>query len=116
MTFPHTIFKAYDIRGIIEDTLTTDITYKIGQAIGSEVVACGGSSIVIGRDGRLSGPVLAQSLSDGLRAAGVNVILFLPSVFKAWNREFSMRIILKAKAAIFKKRLLKTILSELPVT
>lgn len=74
MTFPHTIFKAYDIRGIIEDTLTTDITYKIGQAIGSEVVACGGNSIVIGRDGRLSGPVLAQSLSDGLRAAGVNVI------------------------------------------
>ena len=74
MTFPHTIFKAYDIRGIVEDTLTTDITYKIGQAIGSEVVACGGNSIVIGRDGRLSGPALAQSLSDGLRAAGVNVI------------------------------------------
>ncbi len=74
MTFPHSIFKAYDIRGIVDDTLTTEITYKIGQAVGSEVIASGGKSIVIGRDGRLSGPILAESLSNGLRAAGVNVV------------------------------------------
>ena len=74
MTFPHSIFKAYDIRGIVDDTLTTEITYKIGQAVGSEVIASGGKSIVIGRDGRLSGPMLAESLSNGLRAAGVNVV------------------------------------------
>lgn len=74
MSFPHAIFKAYDIRGIIDETLTTDITYKIGQAVGSEVIANGGDSIVIGRDGRLSGPMLAEALSNGLRAAGVNVV------------------------------------------
>jgi len=74
MTFPHAIFKAYDIRGIVDDTLTDDITFQIGQAVGSEVIAHGGTSIVIGRDGRLSGPRLATALSNGLRAAGVNVI------------------------------------------
>jgi len=73
MTFPHSIFKAYDIRGIVDDTLTLDITYKIGQAVGSDIIANGGDSVVIGRDGRLSGPMLAQALSDGLRASGVNV-------------------------------------------
>jgi len=74
MTFPHEIFKAYDIRGIVDKTLTADITYQIGQAVGSEVIASGGDSIVIGRDGRLSGPMLAEALSNGLRASGVNVI------------------------------------------
>lgn len=74
MTFPHSIFKAYDIRGVVNDTLTTDITYKIGQAVGSEVIASGNDSIVIGRDGRLSGPELAEALANGLRAAGVNVV------------------------------------------
>ncbi len=74
MTFPHAIFKAYDIRGIVDETLTTEITFKIGQAVGSEVRANGGDSIVIGRDGRLSGPMLAEALSNGLRASGVNVI------------------------------------------
>ena len=73
MTFPHSIFKAYDIRGIVDETLTEDITFKIGQAVGSEVIANGGDSIVIGRDGRLSGPRLTQALSNGLRASGVNV-------------------------------------------
>ena len=74
MTFPHAIFKAYDIRGIIDETLTNDIAFKIGQAVGSEVIAAGQDSIVIGRDGRLSGPMLAEHLSNGLRAAGVNVV------------------------------------------
>ena len=74
MTFPHSIFKAYDIRGIVGDTLTDDITYKIGQAVGSEVLAAGQQAIVIGRDGRLSGPNLSKHLADGLRATGVNVM------------------------------------------
>ena len=74
MTFPHSIFKAYDIRGIVDDTLTQEITFKIGQAVGSDVIANGGDTIVIGRDGRLSGPMLAKTLAEGLQAAGVNVI------------------------------------------
>lgn len=73
MTFPHSIFKAYDIRGIVDDTLTEEMTFKIGQAVGSEVIANGGESIVIGRDGRLSGPRLSEALANGLRAAGIDV-------------------------------------------
>ncbi len=73
MSIPAEIFKAYDIRGVVGDTITEEITFQIGQAIGSEVIEAGKNSIVIGRDGRLSGPSLAKALSDGLRATGVDV-------------------------------------------
>jgi phosphomannomutase/phosphoglucomutase len=73
MNIPAEIFKAYDIRGIVDETITEEITYKIGQSIGSEIIAKGQDSIVIGRDGRLSGPRLAEALANGLRAAGVKV-------------------------------------------
>ena len=73
MNIPAEIFKAYDIRGIVDDTITDDITFKIGQAIGSEIIAAGKHTIVIGRDGRLSGPRLTTALADGLRASGVSV-------------------------------------------
>ena len=72
--FPDEIFKAYDIRGIVGKTLTDELTHQIGQAIGSEVISKGHKQIVIGRDGRLSGPKLAEALSNGLRSAGVDVI------------------------------------------
>ncbi|NND81593.1 MAG: phosphomannomutase/phosphoglucomutase [Gammaproteobacteria bacterium] len=74
MSFPHEIFKAYDIRGIVDQSLTLDITEAIGRAVGSEVIQSGSNQIVIGRDGRLSGPKLTRALADGLRASGVNVI------------------------------------------
>lgn len=74
MSFPHEIFKAYDIRGIVDKTLTTEITHGIGRAVGSAVRASGGQNIIIGRDGRFSGPKLAQALADGLRASGVDVV------------------------------------------
>lgn len=73
-TFPHEIFKAYDIRGIVDKTLTEEITFAIGRAVGSEVIKYGGDTIVIGRDGRLSGPRISTALSNGLRASGVNVV------------------------------------------
>jgi phosphomannomutase/phosphoglucomutase len=72
--FPHEIFKAYDIRGIVDKTLTEDIVFLIGRAVGSEVIAEGGTQIVIGRDGRLSGKRLSAALSRGLQASGVDVI------------------------------------------
>lgn len=68
------IFKAYDIRGIVDRTLTTEAAFAIGWALGSEAVRRGVTEIVIGRDGRLSGPVLAEALSRGIRHAGVGVI------------------------------------------
>ena len=68
------IFKAYDIRGIVDKTLTVEAVRAIGHALGSEAVARGQQAIAVGRDGRLSGPALAGALADGIRAAGVDVI------------------------------------------
>ena len=68
------IFKAYDIRGIVDTTLTGEAVRAIGHALGSEAVARGQREIAIGRDGRLSGPALAGALADGIRAAGVDVV------------------------------------------
>ena len=68
------IFKAYDIRGIVDTVLTPDAVRAIGHALGSEARARAQHTIAIGRDGRLSGPALAGALADGIRAAGVDVI------------------------------------------
>ena len=68
------IFKAYDIRGIVGRTLTRPAVQMIGQALGSLAGERGRDTIVVGRDGRLSGPDLAGALCDGIRAAGVDVI------------------------------------------
>jgi len=68
------IFKAYDIRGIIDKTLDAGIARKIGHAFGLAAVARGEKSVVIGRDGRLSGPALAAALAEGLQSAGVDVV------------------------------------------
>ena len=68
------IFKAYDIRGIVDTVLTPDAVRAIGHALGSEAVARGQKAVAVGRDGRLSGPALAGALAEGIRAAGVDVI------------------------------------------
>ncbi len=68
------IFKAYDIRGVVGATLDESSAYSIGQAFASEIRAQGGRAVALGRDGRLSGPTLARALADGLCAAGVDVI------------------------------------------
>jgi phosphomannomutase/phosphoglucomutase len=68
------IFKAYDIRGIVDKSLTTDAVRTIGQAIGSEARERGLKTIAIGRDGRLSGPELAGALAEGINRAGVDVV------------------------------------------
>jgi phosphomannomutase / phosphoglucomutase len=73
-TFPHEIFKAYDIRGIVGKTLTAEIVEAIGHAIGSEARTRGLESIAIGRDGRLSGPELVKALAKGLQKSGIDVI------------------------------------------
>jgi len=73
-TLPSEIFKAYDIRGIVGQTLTPAIVESIGAALGSEALARQQSAIVIGRDGRLSGPELAAALARGIQSTGVDVI------------------------------------------
>lgn len=71
---PEEIFKAYDIRGIVGETLTVENILFIGHAIGSEAKARGLDSIVFARDGRLSGPELGKALVTGLLASGMKVI------------------------------------------
>ncbi|TWI13635.1 phosphomannomutase/phosphoglucomutase [Aerolutibacter ruishenii] len=68
------IFRAYDIRGVVGTTLDVGVATQVGQAIGTVMHEKGLVEIVVGRDGRLSGPDLAGGLIDGLRKAGCNVI------------------------------------------
>lgn len=68
------IFRAYDIRGVLGKTLSVGVARQIGRAIGSEAQHRGLKEIAVGRDGRLSGPDLAAALIEGLRSAGCDVI------------------------------------------
>ena len=68
------IFKAYDIRGIVDRTLTEAAAYQIGRAIADRAAAAGLSEIAVGRDGRLSGERLAAALSSGLTDGGMQVL------------------------------------------
>lgn len=74
MTISEDIFRAYDIRGIVETALTPDAVRQIGQAFAAAALQQNQQTVVIGRDGRLSSPMLAQALSEGLRAGGCDVI------------------------------------------
>lgn len=71
---PAEIFRAYDIRGIVGKGLDEAVARSIGLAIGSEALARGEQVVVVGRDGRLSGPQMNAALIDGLRASGRDVI------------------------------------------
>ncbi|MFD0739876.1 phosphomannomutase/phosphoglucomutase [Lysobacter koreensis] len=68
------IFRAYDIRGIVGQSLDAGVAELIGHAIGTAMHEQGQRDIVVGRDGRLSGPMLTEGLIAGLRRAGRNVI------------------------------------------
>ncbi len=68
------MFRAYDIRGIVGEGLTMQSVYALGRAIGSLAIENGEKRIAMGRDGRLSGPQLSRALSDGLRASGCDVL------------------------------------------
>lgn len=68
------IFRAYDIRGIVNETITPAIITLLGRAIGSAAQEQGEKTIITARDGRLSGPVLIKALHQGLRESGCDVI------------------------------------------
>ena len=68
------IFKAYDIRGIVPATLNEAVARGVGRAFGMAALAEGERTVAVGRDGRLSGPTLSQSLIAGLVDVGVDVI------------------------------------------
>ncbi len=72
-TLPADIFRAYDIRGVVGDSLTAEYAYWIGRAVGSQSLAQGEPNVIVGRDGRLSGPELLQQLVQGLLDCGCQV-------------------------------------------
>jgi len=68
------IFKAYDIRGVVPSTVNEEVAHALGLAFGSAAQALGEQVVAVGRDGRLSGPGLSAALVRGLVEAGVEVI------------------------------------------
>jgi phosphomannomutase / phosphoglucomutase len=68
------LFKAYDIRGVVDRNLTVDAVRAIGAAIGSEALERSVKEIAVGRDGRLSGPKLSGALIEGIRSTGLDVV------------------------------------------
>ncbi|WP_408005446.1 phosphomannomutase/phosphoglucomutase [Pseudomonas huanghezhanensis] len=87
--FPDSIFRAYDIRGVVGDTLSAETAYWIGRAIGSQSIEQGEPNVSVGRDGRLSGPELVQQLIQGLHDAGCHVsdvgLVPTPALYYAAN-------------------------------
>lgn len=71
---PDEIFRAYDIRGIVEKSLTIDTMRLLGKAVGSEALANSQQALYVGRDGRLSGPQFVSAFSEGVASTGCRVI------------------------------------------
>ena len=74
MQLHSSIFKAYDIRGVVPSTLDEAVARALGLAFGTQAMRQGQTVVAVGRDGRLSGPALSAALMQGLIAAGVDVI------------------------------------------
>jgi len=71
---PHSIFRTYDIQGVAGETLTPQVLFKLGRAIGSEAIARGLQMLIVARDGRISSEELFEPLCTGLRATGCHLI------------------------------------------
>ena len=71
---PAHIFRAYDIRGVVETDITNDIAQLIGQALGSEALDLGEEALIVGRDARTHSPILTEYLVRGILSTGCNVI------------------------------------------
>ena len=68
------IFKAYDIRGVVGASIDEVFAEHLGRAFGSEAIDAGERAVAVGRDGRLSGPGLAAALIRGLASTGLDVV------------------------------------------
>ena len=73
-SFADAVFKAYDIRGIVPAQLDARFARSLGLALAQRAHAAGVKALVIGRDGRLSSPELAQALHDGVNAGGIDTV------------------------------------------
>ena len=73
-SFPDSAFKAYDIRGIVPSALNPEFAKDLGRGLAARAKAAGVTTMVVGRDGRISSPSLAAALQQGMRDGGINTI------------------------------------------
>ncbi len=71
---PDVIFRAYDIRGVVGEALTPELMEMIGKAVASEALEQDENTLLVGRDGRIHSPELAQHLIKGILSTGCNAI------------------------------------------
>lgn len=71
---PASIFRSYDIRGIVGTDLTPELAQKIGQAVGSETLDQGEQHLIVAQDARIHSQELASALIKGILQSGCNVI------------------------------------------
>ena len=71
---PHSVFRAYDIRGFSHEQLSHDLMFAIGQAVATEVLAAGDTSMVVGYDARKHSPEYAACITEGIISTGCDVI------------------------------------------
>jgi phosphomannomutase/phosphoglucomutase len=71
---PKEIFRAYDIRGVVGESLTDALVVLLGKALGTMAIRTGDKTLVVGRDGRLSGEAMASALKEGILATGCDVV------------------------------------------
>jgi phosphomannomutase/phosphoglucomutase len=69
-----TIFREYDIRGLVDQDLTEEAVHLVGKALGTRIREAGGRKAAVGRDARLSGPKFAAAMIAALRSTGVDVL------------------------------------------
>jgi len=74
MQLSTSIFKAYDIRGVVPSTVNVEMAQALGRAFGTVALREGQRTVAVGRDGRLSGPALSAALVSGLVSVGVEVL------------------------------------------
>jgi len=73
MNLPTHVFRAYDVRGLVDDDLTPEFAFELGRAVGSEIAQTGSTTAAVGFDARESGPILADALIKGMMSIGLDV-------------------------------------------
>ena len=69
------IFKAYDIRGLVDEEITEDIAFAIGSSFALFLMKeREPATVVIGEDMRPSSPLLAEAFADGVTSQGFDAI------------------------------------------
>ena len=78
MSIPEHIFKSYDVRGLVEGELSTDLAYRIGRSFAvflkNKNLILEGQKVVSGRDMRLTSPDFQKEVIRGLNDEGVSVV------------------------------------------